>query len=58
MTEKKKGRPPSGAPAEPTRNIRMNDVRWHFFKSNLGTAWLRDRIDIEIARKKAEKEDF
>lgn len=48
MTEKKKGRPPSGAPAETTRNIRMNDERWHFFKINLGTSWLRSKIDEAI----------
>lgn len=48
MTEKKKGRPPSGAPAEPTRNIRMNDVRWKFFRESLGTPWLRNKIDEAI----------
>lgn len=49
MTTKKLGRPPSGIPREPTRNVRMNDVRWQYFKLNLGSAWLRDQIDAAIA---------
>lgn len=48
MIEKKKGRPPSGIPSEPTRNIRMNDVRWKFFRESLGTPWLRNKIDEAI----------
>lgn len=50
MTDKKRGRPPSGLPAETTRNIRMNDIRWTFFRESLGTNWLRKKIDEEILK--------
>lgn len=49
METNKPGRPPSGIPREPTRSVRMNEVRWQYFKLNLGSAWLRDQIDAAIA---------
>lgn len=33
-----------------TRCLRMDDTRWKFFKDNLGSAWLRKKIDSEIKK--------
>lgn len=49
MNTKRLGRPPSGAPREPSRTVRMNDERWQFFKLKLGSAWLRTQIDAAMA---------
>nr|WP_294974976.1 hypothetical protein [uncultured Pseudomonas sp.] len=51
MKATKSGRPPSGNPPEYTRSIRMNDERWSYFKLNLGSTWLREKIDEAIAQK-------
>ena len=34
-----------------TRSLRMDDVRWKYFKDNLGAGWLRLKIDEAITNK-------
>lgn len=31
-----------------TRSLRMDDVRWKYFRENLGSDWLRLKIDEAI----------
>lgn len=50
MTTKKTGPIPSGSPQK-SRTLRMDDVRWNFFRGSLGTDWLRAKIDSEIENK-------
>lgn len=34
-----------------TRSLRMDDVRWKYFRENLGSDWLRVKIDEAISAK-------
>lgn len=34
-----------------TRNLRMDDTRWKYFREKLGTDWLRMKIDEAIENK-------